>query len=79
MSRSKAIQKNVKKAALKKALPEVHFCVSALEYEFRRMLDPEASLEQVRDDYLDWVEEVEDLIYDYGPETTVAEIVMKMN
>ena len=79
MSRSKASLKNVKKAALKKAPPEVFFYTSALDDEFRRLLDPEASLEQVRDDYLEWIEEVEELIYEYGPETTVAEIVKKMN
>jgi hypothetical protein len=52
--------------------------VGALEDEFRRQLHPELTLEQVRDDYLEWVENVEGLMEEFGEEATVAEIRDKL-
>lgn len=69
-------------AATKKAPkpdPEVVFSSSGLEDEFRRLLDPNETLEWVHIFYQEWLEEVEALIEEFGPETTVAEIRKKMD
>jgi hypothetical protein len=79
VSRLKASPKQAKnrtvKAEAPRQLPEVFFDLSALDDEFRRQLDPHASLEQVRDDYLESIDQIEE----FGPETPVAEIVQKMD